>query len=213
MTPMEQIKARLKADLAPARPLASEKSYTAWFVLAAWCPAALLMLAGSRSGWNSKAGWGLAALAVLLAAAWPAGRELARLMTPGSGASRGGVFCLAWLVTLAVIVAVTADAAAYPGFGDPEWECFRFGVVVALPVAAALVWGIARGHVLRRTESAAVLGLLAGGAGFAALEIGCPIRGLWHILQSHYGAGVAILAIGAAAGLLWDRMTRRRPIG
>jgi hypothetical protein len=81
-------------------------------------------------------------------------------------------------------------------------------VKVAIPVLLVATWLTARGYAVRRWESALLLGLLSGGAGFAALETACPLTGFWHVAQSHLGVMVSLAAAILLLGLLLDRVRR-----
>lgn len=198
------IKERLRSDLRPRRPLAPEWAYTALFTMLAALPAVVLLALGA-SGWRARAGLGLLPLFISIALAPLTGRALARLMAPGSEQSHSPRLLAAWLLAIPAALSFTAARAGAWTPGYPEWHCYSSGVLVALPTVVLGSLLLARGCILRRFEAAAAFGLLAGLAGYMALETGCGITGLPHLLASHYTVPASLSMAGCGLALVWKR--------
>lgn len=210
---LARIRQPVISTLKPVRPMAPSGMFMAAFLVIIAGAAAL---AADRLGF-----YGIRALtpvalvaifAVLLVIAVLASFATARYMRPGQPSIRGGV--------LAAIAIIAAEAVFLSVFHDysmgkfVHWGmgCFRAGLECAFP-AALLVWVLVRrGYVVSPVSTGAGIGVIAGIAGLAALELHCPILTIPHVAVWHAAVLVVSVGAGAFAGWLARLVDRRHAI-
>jgi hypothetical protein len=88
--------------------------------------------------------------------------------------------------------------------------CFRWTILLGVPVLA-VVWGlVARGYPVRPATVGALSGLGAGLMADAAWRTYCEISQPSHVLSAHLGGVWALCLLGAAAGHLAGLWSSRR---
>jgi hypothetical protein len=202
---------RLSADLEPVRPPAPVAFDALRWLVGSFALVTLLLVfvqplrpgfAGQIVGSARFAAEVAAALAgcVLLAI------STLQLAIPGPGSIARRALPGAALLAL-------WGAALWYGIGDPSlepsmlgkrpgcnWQTFAFG---AAPVGLG-VWLLRRRLPLARSWTGALLGLAAGAVSAQLMQLAC-MYDPGHALAHHLAPGLAVTALGAAAGALWFR--------
>ena len=132
-------------------------------------------------------------------------------MAPGEGrpASIGFVVAAAVGGMAALIAALFPWEAAGPDWMAPAMKCHVHGALFAIPVAAAALVALRRGAPMCPASAGAGVGLLAGLAAMATLELGCARHDALHIAAGH----LSIPAGAALIGFLIGKAVERRSLG
>jgi hypothetical protein len=205
----------LSAGLQPVRPLASPWRRAAlWCGAVAWvaaifalfCDAGALFhrLAAAPDMWLSFAG----ALLTAAAAAWAAFST----SIPG----RSSYWAMLPLPPLAAwLAASTAGCLRMRSIGwtQPEphmhgMDCLYFIVMVAVPLAALLMWQIMRACPLRPALTASLAGLASAGAAAAVLTLIHPFDATYEDLLAHLAAVLLVVGSVRLAGARVIRKAR-----
>jgi hypothetical protein len=107
-------------------------------------------------------------------------------LRPATGVRVG----LAWLVTLAALVAAGHDAAADPSLVPSARACLLVGTMTALVPAALCLVALRRAVDLGGWRIGAVVGGAAGALGALCLELHCANTHLVHVVFAHGGAAL-----------------------
>ena len=210
---------RVRADLAPVRPLASPARR-----LLALVPLAALLLLGPPMfyewranfellpGWAS---WGLS-MAESLAGAALLGLAL-RQAVPGLGlparrmalacAGAAAVFAAVSLITAQVLPTRPVNPSAWARLG---WECVYMELAFAIPAIVVTAWLVARALPARPALTGAAYGLAVGLMTDAGVRLFCWIDSPRHVLISHGGAILLGAAGGAAIAAAVERIKYRQ---
>ncbi len=204
---LDEIKAALRPNIAPVKPL------PATGVLVAWLLAIAALAVGAGIVHFGTAGWQalgvprrIAIYTILIASFGMLATMLARQMAPGSRVIlRPPVAVGAILAIFAATFAILFQVHPEPAFVQTGLVCLSIGIGVACGVALVFWLILRRGLVLEPIAAGALTGLLAGVASLALLETFCPNPNQYHILAWHLGAVVVSTLCGAGAGKLVDR--------
>jgi hypothetical protein len=201
-----EIKAQLRSNLKPVKPLPHAGLFSASFLLVS----ALIVAVGAAylgtAGWLAldpfrkiavflTLGLDLAGIAILMARENMPGSRV--LLPPGLAVATV-------LGTPAVIFATLFNFHQERSFMATGLVCLRIGLVCALPVGVICWLILRRGLVLNRAAAGALTGLLAGLSALTLLEIFCPNPDKYHILVWHIGVAVLAMMGGAATGWILD---------
>lgn len=213
MTAPKDLRAAIKRDLRPTRPLWSP--YVRTLVLIPLAVAIVLSVPGLRffrsdmhaigfiKAWGFSFGQALAGLVIIAAAL--------RESIPGRGLSRGRIVAtfaigLAIPFVLLVVTASAYDVGPAPGQAFEEGvSCFRVSAISAIPALIAAAWLAARAFPLRPGIAGALYGLGCGLIADAGLRLYCEYTVPEHVLFGHGGAIVGAMAVGAIAASVVSR--------
>jgi hypothetical protein len=209
---LDRIKARLLADLKPAKPLppAGVLVLALMFILVA--------IAGVGGAALGIAGW--------TALSWPqkitvvtalarGGGVLAYatgwLMVPGTRLTRSPyLYVFAVLGLMAAICITLFDPHEESTFVSTGLVCLRIGLECAISVTLLFWLLLRRGSILNPMLMGATVGALAGLSGLAALELFCPNLNEYHILVWHLGSVLVSTVGGLAIGTISEYSSWRR---
>lgn len=158
------------------------------------------------------------------------GAELAGIAAVSAGGAALVSFSLAWLVipgslrrvspnaVLALLGGgfVVATAALFPwmsgpaGFVQHGLDCFRMGVLMAVPAAGVFWMVLRRGVALEPAAVGAMSGALAGLLAVTILQAQCEMQEATHLLVWHGGVLAVSIAAGWAIGRGSVAVARRR---
>lgn len=215
--PPEALRRAILANLKPVRPLAPP--FQRSILLVPW---ALLALATfwSKFGFRpdlpqlgAVLAWGLSIAQLLLALMVAAGSL--RESTPGSGLPRATLWACALgafgfhLAGLALAFQ-RSPFPAPPGLASVELHaCLYYEFLIATPLLLIGLWLLNRGLPFRPATAGALAGLAAGLLADSSWRLICPFTFPSHVLPSHTGPILAMVAIGAGLGAILERFTRR----
>jgi hypothetical protein len=117
-----------------------------------------------------------------------------------------------WLQGAVVfVVLVCGIAVLFPWSGTSSLSstglrCSIRGLMIAIFSGGLACWTIRRGVALQADLLGAMIGLLAGLAGVAALQFNCPILEAPHILVWHVGIVIVAATVGLLLGRLWNAL-------
>jgi hypothetical protein len=214
----ERLRARVKKDLRPVRPL-----LLPWQRAALLAPAALLAAAAAPAvlgvrGDLAQVGpwlaWGASAVQ-LVVAVMLIGASL-REAVPAQMVPRSTA---AWL--LAAGAATTALLAVTTNVVSPEpavraetfqaWAfCWERAVLFGAPLFLAILVFIARGLPARPELAGSLAGMGAGAAVDGGWRLYCNYSAPSHVIGSHGGAVLALTLIGVFAGVIVREVSNRR---
>ncbi len=214
----EALRRAIYADLQPVKPLAPP--FQRSILLVPWTLLALATF-WSRFGLRpdllqlgAVLAWGLS-IAQLLLALMIAVSAL-RESTPGSGLPRTTLWACALgalgfhLVGLALAFRQSPFPAP-PGLDSVELHaCLYYEFLIAAPLLVVGLWLLGRGLPFRPATAGALAGLASGLLADSSWRLICPVTIPSHVLPSHTGAILAMVAIGAALGALLERLRRNR---
>jgi hypothetical protein len=208
---LRQIRAQLRANLKPVKPLPPARVFALGFLLIAAAAVAIGTAHFGVAGWQALGLLRRTAVFVPLTAALGLlSALLPRAMVPGSSTLLDSrVAVTAVFGVLAAIFATLFDYHPEPTFLATGLVCFAISIGCALPVAAFSWLILRRGMVLHPTAAGALTGLLAGLSGLTLLEILCPNPNKYHILVWHLGAALASTIAGAIAARNTSALTGR----
>ena len=208
---LQQIKAKLRENLKPVKPLPPAGLFVAAFLLIV---AVALTIGAADLG---TAGWQalsilkkIVVFAALTMGSYLVALSLTRQLTPG-----GATAVSTRLLLIAILIAVTAIFAMLFEYHQEKTfvatglVCFSIGLECALPVAALSWLMLRRGMILNPVAAGALTGALAGLSGLTLLEIFCPNPNKYHILAWHLGAAIASAIAGSLIGIIIDRFGMR----
>jgi hypothetical protein len=209
---LERIKARILADLKPARPLppASVLVFALVFILVI-----ISAVGGAALG---IAGWRalslLQKITVFTALAGAAGvlaSSTARLIVPGS---RFPLSPYLFVIAVFGLMAAICTTLFYPQeeatFVSTGLVCLRIGLECAIS-ATLLFWLLLRrGAILNPILMWTTASALAGLSGLTVLEIFCPNLNEYHILVWHLGTVLVSAVGGLAIGVVAEYSGWRR---
>lgn len=208
---LQQIKAKLRENLKPVKPLPPAGLFVAALLLLA---AVAVTIGAADLG---TAGWQALSILkkIIVFAGLTTGSSLlafslARQLTPG-----GATPVSTRLLLLAILIAVTAIFAALFSYHQEKTfvatglVCCSIGLKCALPVAALSWLMLRRGMILNPVAAGALTGALAGLSGLTLLEVFCPNPNKYHILVWHLGAAIASAIAGSLIGVAIDRFGMR----
>ena len=213
MTTPKDLRARIKGDLRPTRPLWSPLVRA--LVLIPIAVAIVISVPGLRffrsdmlaigflKAWGFSFGQALAGLVIIAAAL--------RESIPGRGLSRGAIagIIVAGLAIPFVLLAVTAsafDVGPAPGHALEEGiGCFRVSAISAIPALIAAAWLASRAFPLRPAVAGALYGLGCGLIADAGLRLFCEYTVPSHVVFGHGGAIVGAMALGAVVSKIIPR--------
>ena len=208
---LEQIQARLLADLKPVKPLPRSGWFSLAFLLVAAVAVAIGVAHLGTAGWQALGAFrrvavflvvegGLLGLAILVAGQMVPGNRA--LVPPGAAV-------VAALGLPAAIFATLFEFHQEQTFVATGLMCLEIGLACAVPVAVVCWLILRKGVVLNPVAAGALTGLLAGLAGLTLLEIFCPNPDKYHILVWHMGAALVSTIGGAAIGRIVERFQWR----
>jgi hypothetical protein len=209
---LERIKARILADLKPARPLppASVLVFALVFILVV-----ISAVGGAALG---IAGWRALSLlqkitvfTALAAAAGVLAFSTARLVVPGS---RFPLSPYLFVIAVFGVMAAICTTLFYPQeeatFVSTGLVCLRIGLECAIS-ATVLFWLLLRrGAILNPMLMGTTAGALASLSGLTVLEIFCPNLNEYHILVWHLGTVLVSAVGGLAIGIIAEYSGWRR---
>ncbi len=204
--------------LRPVKPLASPARR-----VLALLPLGLVLLVAIPAFWGLRANfsslsfaaaWGLSGLQALagllivglaLREAVP-GRELSAAAVAVTIGAAAALFVGLTLVTERVL-----PAAVPPGiWGRYAWECFWMAALSSVPGLAAAAWLAARALPTRPAVAGAIYGLGAGLMADAGVRLFCWVSAPAHVLIAHGGAILLLMAAGAGAATVAERLKAKR---
>lgn len=208
---LQQIKAKLRENLKPVKPLPPAGLFVAAFLLIVAVAVTIGAADLGTAGWQALSILKkIAVFAALTTACYLLAFCLTRQLTPGSAMPVGARLLLAAiLVTVTAIFAILFDYHPEKTFVATGLVCFSIGLKCALPVAALSWLMLRRGMVLNPVAAGALAGTLAGLSGLTLLEIFCPNPNKYHILAWHLGAAIASAIAGSLIGVVIDRFGMR----
>ncbi len=203
--------ARMTENLAPVRPLPSNRTltllFTALFIVFALSAAMPVGYLGfyALSIFQKVAIYaGISACALFLSA------TLVPQMIPGAKRSLNpAVVFPTVLLALVLITLAMFDNFAMDRFVARGIPCFRFGTICAAG-SGMLVWLLLRkGFLISPLLTGITAGGFAGLTGFAVLALHCPIQNVTHVVVWHLG----VIAVASFAGMLiaWLAQKYARP--
>jgi len=210
---LERIKARILADLKPARPPlppASVLVFALVFILVV-----ISAIGGAALG---IAGWRALSLlqkitvfSALAAGAGVLAFSTARLVVPGS---RFPLSPYLFVIAVFGVMAAICTSLFYPQeeatFVSTGVVCLRIGLECAIS-ATLLFWLLLRrGAILNPILMGTTAGALAGLSGLTVLEIFCPNLNEYHILVWHLGTVLVSAVGGLAIGIIAEYSGWRR---
>lgn len=208
---LQLIKAKLRANLKPVKPLPPAGLFVAAFLLMAAVAVAIGAADLGTAGWQALGILKkIVVFAALAAGAWLVAFSLARQLAPGSAMpAPTRVLLPAILITVTAIFATLFDYHPEKTFVATGLVCLSIGLGCAVPVAALAWLALRKGMILNPPAAGALTGALAGLSGLTLLEIFCPNPNKYHILVWHLGAAIACAIAGTAIGLIWERIGKR----
>jgi len=210
--------AAIRRDLRPVRPLAAPGRRAL-----ALLPLGLTLLVGLPVfwGWRSNfsqlgmvVAWGLSGLQALagllvvgtaLREAVP-GRELSAAAVAATVGAASALFVGITLLT-ELVLPTLEPPGVWVRFA---WECFWMAAASSLPALAAAAWLTSRAFPTRPAVAGAIYGLGAGLMADAGVRLFCWVSTPSHVLVAHGGAILALMAAGAVAATVVDRIKARR---
>jgi hypothetical protein len=209
---LDRIKARLLADLKPAKPLPP----TSVLVFVLMLILAVITAAGGAvlgiAGWRALSL--LQKIAVFTALAAGAGVlacSTAWLIVPGTRVLVSPyLYVFAVLGVMAAICISLFDPQKEATFVSTGLVCLRIGLECAIS-ASVLLWLLLRqGAPLHPMVMGTTAGTLAGLSGLAVLELFCPNLNEYHILVWHLGTVLVSAVGGLAIGTMAEYFSWRR---
>jgi hypothetical protein len=214
VTPRDDLRARVAADLRPVRPLLAPWKRTLLLV-----PAAALAFAaapgvlGIRSDVitiGALLSWGgsLVQLGVAVALIAAAMREaVPGEAVAGSTARLLLVAGLASIALLALATNIVSPEHRERAETFADWLlCWRGVVLAGLPLLLVLLVLVARGLPMRPALAGALAGMGAGAAVDGGWRLYCNYSNPSHVLSSHGGAVLALTLLGLLAGVTLGRL-------
>ena len=214
----EALRRAVAADLRPVRPLAPPPLRA--LAVAAWVPLGVVLvlaLLGLRPD-AAALGWPAACGALLLEVA--AGLVLVVLALDeaiparGAGTGRATAAIALAFAALALQAWFTRSLGAGTVVADPLVQlgptCLALQAAVGLPALAIVAALVVRARPLRAVRAGALAGTGAGLMAEGIYHLHCSIADLRHVLVWHAGAVVALMLVGIAGGLAWERLQRDR---
>lgn len=197
-----RIRAQIKSDTRPARPMMSDAAYVLIFACAAAAAALLFAALLGFKALQLAPVTVIAMLAVIaVMAAW-SGLMVARTMRPGSGRVFGLLSGAMAVIAYEAVVMNVFSSYSMTLFVHRGMTCLSLGVACGV-VASVPIWLVARrGFAVERLKSGAMIGLLSGLAGLAALTLHCPVFEVPHAAVWHGG----VILVCVAAGMLVSRL-------
>lgn len=208
---LQQIKAKLRENLKPVKPLPPAGLFVAAFLLIV---AVAVMIGAADLG---TAGWQalsilkkIVVFAALTTSSYLLAFFLTRQLTPGSAMPMPArLLLIIILLAVTAIFAMLFDYHPEKTFVATGLVCFSIGLRCALPVAALSWLMLRRGMILNPVAAGALTGALAGLSGLTLLEIFCPNPNKYHILAWHLAAAVTSVIAGSLIGVVIDRFGMR----
>lgn len=197
----DAVRSSLRAELAPVRPVASDRVLAGGLLILI----AAAVAVGARGGVHSHAGlsavtW-VALYSLLGVAAAGAAIALPTLLRPGSRSSRGGLLAVSGLCVFGAIAAISLQEMPRASWFRSGVACLTMGTAWG-SLTGLGVWAILRRGFWREKRAGALAGLLAGVAGLAALTMHCAILDRAHVLVWH----AAVPLVLSAAGVLFVKL-------
>ena len=175
--------------------------------------AAVALIGAARAGFQGFEALGflsrvliLGALAVFI---WAAARRAVNEWTPGSPRRLStGELVATFTVALAVVFALLFDDYRTEHFVPAGLTCLSTGLLHAIPAALIAWWVLRRGCVLDSVSAGLAVGVLAGLAGLAMLELHCANLEALHVLVWHTLVVPVSAGFGALIGWALHRNAR-----
>lgn len=130
---------------------------------------------------------------------------------PGEGIPGGSVriaaaTALAVQILVGIATSIYSPAITMPGSGiSPGIGCLKHETIMALPTFVVTLWMVFRALPLRAPTAGLLGGAGATVASDAVIHLLCPMSNLSHVLVWHSGAVILFMALGWAAGKIWER--------
>jgi hypothetical protein len=212
---LEQIEARVFADLKPVKPMlpASVLVFALVFILMIVVVVGVVAL--GIAGWQAlNLLQRSVVFTALTAATGLLARSTSRQIVPGGrlllSPYRLVIAVLAVMIGIFTMLFHPREESTFVSTG---LVCLRIGLECAIPAAFLLWLLLRRGAILNPMLTGATTGALAGLSGLTVLEIFCPNLNAYHILVWHLGAVLTSVVGGMAIGLIaehsgWTRTSR-----
>lgn len=202
----ERIREQIRRDTQPARPLMSNAAYVLVFCCVFAVVSFLFAAVIGFNAWHIAPETVAVMLAVIVVLAVWSGWMVARTMRPGSGRVFGlpsGVIAFA---AYEALVLTSFSNYSMKLFVHRGMACLSLGVACGALASLPIWLVVRRGFAVQPMTSGALIGLLSGLAGLAALTLHCPIfevphAGVWH---------GAVVLVCTAAGMLASGVLKRR---
>jgi hypothetical protein len=194
---LERVADSIAPSLRPVRPLPPN-----WVLSAALglIGGAVALLGATRAGFQGFERLGLLSRVLILSAlavfVWAAARRAVDEWTPGSPRRLStGALVAVFSVSLVAVFALLFDDYHTEHFVPAGLTCLSAGLLHAIPAAVVAGWVLRRGCALDSVSAGLAVGVLAGLAGLAMLELHCANFEALHVLVWH------TLVVPMSAGL------------
>jgi hypothetical protein len=204
---MERVSASVNSSLEAVRPLPPPWVWSGGlFLICALVAVAGGMVLGPRGIQRMDALETLLVFPVLGLLTWITAAACVAEVTPGSRRRVAAwVLAVAWCVGLAVLFGLLFTDSGTARFVPQGVKCLAAGLLHAIPVSIAAGMWLRRGYAVDSAAAGLSVGLLAGLAGVAMLELHCANFETLHVVVWH----IAVLALSAALGMAIGRAIRR----
>ena len=164
---------------------------------------AVALLGAARAGFQGFEALGLLSRVLILSAlavlTWAAASRAVDEWTPGSPRRLStGALVAAFSVTLAAVFGLLFDDYHTEHFVPAGVTCLSVGLLHAIPAALIAWWVLRRGYALDSVSAGLAVGVLAGLAGLAMLELHCANFEALHVLVWH----TLVVPVSAGFGAL-----------
>jgi hypothetical protein len=210
---LDEIKAKLLADLTPVTPLASQSVVLSTLLIIA---AAVLvtgsLLFGLR-GWHAfRLETSLWLLLPVCAGTFMIAAGIARQMVPCASVPWPAIV---WS-SLAFMFLTAATWMGFDGFSEPRFfatglKCFLLASLHGIAAGLFLWLVVRRGAMLSPVLNGAMTGALAGFLSLAECELRCPNANVYHMLVWHLTLVPLATAAGAVIAAVGPLMSREAP--
>jgi hypothetical protein len=207
---LERIADSIAPSLRPVRPLPAN-----WVLSGALglIGGAVALIGAARAGFQGFEALGFLSRVLILSALalfiWAAARRAVDEWTPGSPRRLStGELVATFTVALAVVFALLFDDYRTEHFVPAGLTCLSTGLLHAIPAALIAWWVLRRGCVLDSVSAGLAVGVLAGLAGLAMLELHCANLEALHVLVWHTLVVPVSAGFGALIGWALHRNAR-----
>ena len=175
--------------------------------------AAVALIGAARAGFQGFEALGFLSRVLILSALalfiWAAARRAVDEWTPGSPRRLStGELVATFTVALAVVFALLFDDYRTEHFVPAGLTCLSTGLLHAIPAALLAWWVLRRGCALDSVSAGLAVGVLAGLAGLAMLELHCANLEALHVLVWHTLVVPVSAGFGALIGWALHRNAR-----
>lgn len=203
----QRLRERIHGALTPVKPLPSGRLLAARFVFVFLLLMALFFVPAGFAGLESMSGLQVAVVVTVLGAATVfLSLSLSWQMIPGVYHRIPAPWIIgAFAAGFVAVVALLFPWEARPEILSHGWDCTRFGLMMAAPVAVVLVVLAVRGAPLSYRTLGASVGATASLCGLTVLQFACHNQHAGHLIVWH--GGVVLISVFAGYVLGWAAET------